>query len=180
MASEELTMENLVHSCYSRRVVLLNCCYTIFSLRTGLSCGDGGVEAGDRPGNLVAVGSMTPQIEIWDLDMVDAVEPVVVLGDKKRAKKKKHRGHRAEVMSLSWNRLQRNLLASGSADTTVRLWDLDTNSCLRTLDHHKDKVGSFFVLMNWCFWSAHARACYTGPSCVLESTGDASAIDRFL
>lgn len=31
-------------------------------------------------GNFVAIGSMSPAIEIWDLDVVDAVEPLALLG----------------------------------------------------------------------------------------------------
>lgn len=45
-----------------------------------------------------------------------------------------------EIMSLGWNKHQRNLLASGSADKTVKLWDLQTQKCLRTYKHHTDKV----------------------------------------
>jgi len=45
-------------------------------------------------------------------------------------------------MGLSWNSVHTNLLASGSADKTVKLWDLPTEKCVHTFMHHKDKVQS--------------------------------------
>merc|ERR1712112_120516 len=58
----------------------------------------------DTRGNMVAVGTMQPVIEVWDLDLVDCLEPAFKLG--RKGKKKKGIpgvGHKDAVLSLSWN-----------------------------------------------------------------------------
>ncbi|KAJ2359106.1 rRNA-processing protein [Coemansia sp. RSA 2618] len=102
--------------------------------------------AGGGSGNYVAVGTFEPRIEIWDLDTLDAAFPDLVLGaaDKKalrRARGKPHAEfHTDAVMGLAWNRNARSLLASSSADTTVKLWDLGKGACVQSYAHHTDKV----------------------------------------
>ena len=122
-------------------------------------------------GNYIAVGTLDPEIEIWSLDVVDAMYPDMVLGrpdktaahvpvplgtGKKKRKKTKERPastahHVDAVLSLSWNKTHRNLLASASADRTVKLWDLSRDptisgvgeegqGALRSFAIHKDKV----------------------------------------
>ncbi len=54
--------------------------------------------------NLVAVGSMLPVIDVWDLDLIDSLEPAFTLGQKGNKKKKiPHVGHKDAVLSLAWN-----------------------------------------------------------------------------
>lgn len=119
-------------------------------------------------GNYIAVGTLDPEIEIWSLDVLEAMYPASVLGrpdvtkahvpvpsgtGKKKKKKSKHRRvetayHVDAVLGLSWNKTQRNLLASASADRTVKLWDLTRDpaalgegaGAIRSFDVHKDKV----------------------------------------
>jgi periodic tryptophan protein 1 len=111
--------------------------------------------------NMVAVGTMESDIELWNLDMVEAPEPTALLS-----------GHSQSVLSLhthpsfsgSATSQAMPLLASGSADGLVKLWDItraapsnnnsndnsnddgsdnNSNACVHTLSHHQvnqDKV----------------------------------------
>lgn len=98
-----------------------------------------------KPGSYVAVGTFDPSIEIWDADMVDGLYPHAILGPApslekpemvaKGTGKKKRRQvvadpnyHLQPVLSLSWTPNHRHLLLSGSADATIKLWDLTRES----------------------------------------------------
>lgn len=142
----------------------------------------------EQTANCVAIGTMYPGIEIWNLDLIDAVEPVVTLGgfkrraattgpkdskfhdeesdralggsapdpvwtstSKQKKRKQKQRrqlnnselqkdSHTDAILGISWNSQHCNVLASASADHTVRIWDLLTQSTQQILTHHSDKV----------------------------------------
>jgi periodic tryptophan protein 1 len=114
-------------------------------------------------GNFAALGTMDTEIEVWDLDCIDRMTPAAVLGGidksggsggaggsqgKKKKKKNKDKpnlkadSHRDAVLGMSWHPLQRHVLASASADKTVKIWDVPQEKCLHTLTHHTDKVQS--------------------------------------
>ncbi len=121
---------------------------------------DPNVVGPDSRGNYVAVGTFDPDIEIWDLDTIDCMYPNAILGqggqatkadpDKELTKKKKRKKskkanneyHVDAILSLAANRQHRNLLASSSADKTVKLWDLNTAKCAKSYSYHTDKVCS--------------------------------------
>lgn len=63
-------------------------------------------------GNYLAVGSMSPIIDVWDVDVVGSLEPEFQLGKKKSKKKKTPGvGHTDAVISLSWNKRVRYLFS---------------------------------------------------------------------
>ena len=129
-------------------------------------------------GSFCAVGTMYPGIEIWDLDYIDAVEPTATLGGyesadvkissssgKSSKPKLKKDGHQDAVLGLSWNSQFRNVLASASADKTVKVWDISTETCTETLTKHTSKVQCLewnpeekTVLVSGGF-DKHARVC---------------------
>lgn len=135
-----------------------------------LCLAQGDISSTGSAGNFCAVGTFNPGIEIWNLDVLNALEPSCILGGddtsmadeimrhnmvgsrrKNKQKMKVPQGpqlragsHTDAVMSLSWNKVHRQVIASGSADCTVKLWDVTqagTEQCnAGTFYHHKDKV----------------------------------------
>ncbi|OVA00546.1 WD40 repeat [Macleaya cordata] len=64
------------------------------------------------------------------MDHVMVPESVFALSEKPICS---FRGHLDDVLDLSWSKSQ--YLLSSSMDKTVRLWDMATNSCLKTFSH---------------------------------------------
>ena len=114
-----------------------------------LPVGKGVIDAHTK-GNYVAVGTFDPDIELWDLDIIDSMYPNAILGQggqdkklkRKKSKKANDKYHVDAVLSLAANKEHRNLMASSSADKTVKLWDLTTQQCAKSYDYHSDKVCS--------------------------------------
>ncbi|XP_030573832.1 periodic tryptophan protein 1 homolog [Drosophila novamexicana] len=97
----------------------------------------------DKPGNMCAIGCMDPIITIWDLDIQDSIEPTFKLGSKGNRKKQKEQyGHKDAVLDLSWNPQFEHILASGSVDRTLILWDMDEGQPHTTITAFEEKVQS--------------------------------------
>ena len=61
--------------------------------------------------------------------------------DQNSASSQSDQTHTDAVMSISINPFQQEYLASGSADTTVKIWDLEELVCKASLNNlHKNKV----------------------------------------
>lgn len=130
-------------------------CLEWLDISVGKECVDTDLKA-----NFVAVGTFDPDIEIWDLDTVDCLYPNAILGQggdsgevegpdsakkkkkRKKSKKANEQYHVDAILSLAANRQHRNLLASSSADQTVKLWDLNTKACAKSYSYHTDKACS--------------------------------------
>lgn len=100
-------------------------------------------------GSFAAIGLIDHSIQLWDLEDVEPMAPLRALGVAKKAakgKKKKNpydsgaKAHDGPVLCLHGSAFNRNVLASGSGDETLKVWDVRENKNVHTYTHHKDKV----------------------------------------
>ncbi|NWX19475.1 ERCC8 protein, partial [Aegotheles bennettii] len=81
---------------------------------------------------LIAVGTKSPKVQLCDLKSGSCSHIL--------------QGHRQEVLAVSWSPRHEYILATASADSRVKLWDVRRASgCLTTLDQHngeKSKASS--------------------------------------
>ena len=98
--------------------------------------------------NYALVGSFTPGIEIWNLDIMDAIEPEIILGLNTESKNKTNVSeelyHTDAVMSICLNTANTNYIASSGADKKVLIWDLNASPCCasKCYKEHSDKIQS--------------------------------------
>ena len=55
-------------------------------------------------GNVIAIGTFEPEIELWDLDVLEPLQPLITLGGKDEKGKFLKDSHHQAVLSLSWNK----------------------------------------------------------------------------
>mmetsp|Transcript_2666 Transcript_2666/g.7334 ORF Transcript_2666/g.7334 Transcript_2666/m.7334 type:complete len:553 (+) Transcript_2666:142-1800(+) len=164
----------------------------------------GDVSPSGTAGNFCAVGTFNPGIEVWNLDVLNALEPSCVLGGEDTTmaddlmrynmmngpqKGMQHDyssshgknglkpgSHVDAIMALSWNTVHRQVIASGSADCTVKLWDITKESNAGTFHHHKDKVQA--VAWHPQEGTLLATGSYDRTVALLDARGSADSIKK--
>jgi periodic tryptophan protein 1 len=144
----------------------------------------------DGQTSLLAVGTMHPFVEIWSLDVVDPVQPLLVLGGceqveknyKRRMRKEwlKEESHTDAVVSIQWNRKAQQYLATGGADAKIKLWDLLAGSCVGTYAEKARVQATEWhptesnLLLSCCGDELSIRDCRQpdAPACRWNVTGD--------
>lgn len=112
-----------------------------------------------RKHTLIAVGTTDPKVQLCDL--------------KSGARSHVLQGHRGEVLSVRWSPRYEHILATASADSRVRLWDVRRASgSLFTLDQHNgDKSKAASEAVNTAHNGRVNGLCFTADGLFLLTTG---------
>ncbi|XP_077378171.1 DNA excision repair protein ERCC-8 [Festucalex cinctus] len=112
-----------------------------------------------RKHSLIAVGTKNPKIQLCDLKSGSKIHVL--------------QGHRAEVLSVRWSPRYEHILATASADSKVRVWDVRrASNCLFTLDQHNgDKSKSASEAVNTAHNGRVNGLCFTSDGLYLLTSG---------
>ncbi|XP_050016395.1 DNA excision repair protein ERCC-8 isoform X2 [Alexandromys fortis] len=107
---------------------------------------------------LVAVGTRGPKVQLCDLKSGSCSHIL--------------QGHRQEILAVSWSPRYDYILATASADSRVKLWDVRRASgCLLTLDQHNGKKSQAAESANTAHNGKVNGLCFTSDGLHLLTVG---------
>ncbi|XP_063137791.1 DNA excision repair protein ERCC-8 isoform X4 [Rattus norvegicus] len=107
---------------------------------------------------LVAVGTRGPKVQLCDLKSGSCSHIL--------------QGHRQEILAVSWSPRYDYILATASADSRVKLWDVRRASgCLLTLDQHNGKKSQAVESANTAHNGKVNGLCFTSDGLHLLTVG---------
>ena len=107
----------------------------------------------------LAAGSDDHNIHLWDMNLNAALQESFAKEPLQQTRVLS--GHTGYVRGISWNHEHRNLLLSGSWDSTIRLWDAINGSCLYTIHDH---IADIYAI------TSHPDRPFTYISCSRDTT----------
>ncbi|KAG5280707.1 hypothetical protein AALO_G00063110 [Alosa alosa] len=112
-----------------------------------------------RKHTLIAVGTKDPKVQLCDIKSGSRIHVL--------------QGHRGEVLSVKWSPRYEHILATASADSRVRVWDVRRASgSLFTLDQHNgDKSKAATEAVNTAHNGRVNGLCFTADGLFLLTTG---------
>ena len=90
-------------------------------------------------GQRILVIPAAPQAKIYDRDGDEIVE--FVKGDMYLRDMHNTKGHVAEITAGTWSPSDKNIFATASADSTIRVWDVNSKRQHKDIMVHKSKTG---------------------------------------
>uniref|UniRef100_A0AAV2MMU6 DNA excision repair protein ERCC-8 n=1 Tax=Knipowitschia caucasica TaxID=637954 RepID=A0AAV2MMU6_KNICA len=112
-----------------------------------------------KENHICLLGSKDPKIQLCDMKSGSKIHVL--------------QGHRQEVLAVRWSPRYEHILASASADSKVKFWDVRrASSCLFTLDQHNgDKSKSSTEAVNTAHNGRVNGLCFSADGLFLLTTG---------